>query len=89
MDWHCYLVRTKSDALYCGVSNNVEKRFEVHVQGKGAKALKGKGPLALAWQSEAMDKRSAMRLEWRIKRLSKAKKESLVTCGDIKQILSD
>jgi putative endonuclease len=82
MDWHCYLVRLNNNALYCGVSNNVAKRFEAHCLGKGAKALKGKGPLELVWQSQAMDKRSAMQLEWKVKRFPKSKKERLVTLGD-------
>ncbi len=53
----------------------------MHCDGKGAKALRGKGPLKLVWQSHPLDKRESMRLEWRIKRLSKARKESLVKQG--------
>ncbi|MCG6258622.1 GIY-YIG nuclease family protein, partial [Vibrio furnissii] len=40
-DWSVYLIRTRLNALYCGISNNVERRFCMHQQGKGAKALKG------------------------------------------------
>lgn len=48
-DWVVYLIRTRHDALYCGITNNLTRRFDQHQQGKGAKALKGKGPLSLEW----------------------------------------
>ena len=77
--WSVYLIRTASNSLYCGVTIDVQRRFTEH-QGskKGAKYLKGKGPLTLVWSEAVGDKRKAMQLEYRIKRLSKAKKEAIV-----------
>ncbi|WP_299013432.1 GIY-YIG nuclease family protein [uncultured Photobacterium sp.] len=78
-EWWVYLIRTASDHLYCGVTTDVERRFREHQNSKkGAKFLKGKGPLVLAWSELVGDKKKAMQLEYRIKRLSKAKKESIV-----------
>ncbi|MGF1692420.1 GIY-YIG nuclease family protein [Photobacterium kagoshimensis] len=69
----------RNNSLYCGVTVDVSRRFAQHQTGKqGAKALKGKGPLLLAWSQEVGDKRLAMQLEYRIKRLTKAKKEALI-----------
>ncbi|MGD8110322.1 GIY-YIG nuclease family protein [Vibrio sp. TRT 21S02] len=79
-DWHVYLVRNNKGALYCGITTDVERRFEQHVKGIGAKALKGKGPLSLVWHSHAGSTRSvASKIEYRIKRLSKTQKEQLVS----------
>ncbi|PSW05484.1 GIY-YIG nuclease family protein [Photobacterium lipolyticum] len=77
--WSVYLIRTASNSLYCGVTTDVQRRFTEH-QGskKGAKYLKGKGPLTLVWFEAVGDKRKAMQLEYRIKRLSKARKEAIV-----------
>ncbi|MGF1682870.1 GIY-YIG nuclease family protein [Photobacterium minamisatsumaniensis] len=77
--WSVYLIRTASNHLYCGVTTDVERRFKEH-QGtmKGAKYLRGKGPLTIAWSSEVGSKRVAMQLEYRIKRLSKKQKEQIV-----------
>ncbi len=76
--WSVYLIRNNRNALYCGVTNNVERRFKQHQEGKGAKALKGKGPLALEWSMHFDSKILAMRAEYFIKQLTKTKKELLV-----------
>ncbi|PSW19947.1 hypothetical protein C9I98_10860 [Photobacterium sanctipauli] len=78
-NWSVYLIRTAANQLYCGVTTDVERRFKEH-QGtnKGAKYLKGKGPLLLAWFEQVGCKRTAMQLEYRIKRLPKAQKEKIV-----------
>ncbi|MCG6325464.1 GIY-YIG nuclease family protein [Vibrio alginolyticus] len=76
--WSVYLIRNNRNALYCGVTNDVERRFNQHQTGKGAKAVKGKGPLILEWSSDFESKTLAMRAEYYIKQLTKAKKELLV-----------
>lgn len=77
--WVVYLIRNRHDALYCGVTNNLERRFEQHQTGKGAKALKGKGPLKLVWSMEVQSKSEALKTEYAIKQLSKPRKEKLVS----------
>lgn len=80
--WSVYLVRMKSGALYCGVTNNVARRFAQHQAGTGAKALRGKGPLELVWQQNNLNKIESMKWEFKIKRFAKSKKEKLVS-GEI------
>ncbi|WP_428775274.1 GIY-YIG nuclease family protein [Vibrio sp.] len=78
-DWFVYLVRTRQQSLYCGITKDVERRFAEHVRGVGAKALKGKGPLQLAWHERVANTRGdAQRVELLIKRQSKIVKERLV-----------
>jgi len=74
-----YLIRNRHNALYCGVTNNLQRRFEQHQTGKGAKALKGKGPLKLVWSMEAQSKSEALKTEYAIKQLPKFRKEKLVS----------
>ncbi len=76
--WSVYLIRNNRDALYCGVTNDVQRRFKQHQTGKGAKALKGKGPLTLEWSSCFESKSVAMKAEYFIKQLTKTKKQQLV-----------
>ena len=80
--WWVYMIRNRDNALYCGVTNNLERRFEMHQSGKGAKALRGKGPLTLEWYQKLNDKSSAMKLEYRIKQFSKQQKERVVASGE-------
>lgn len=78
--WSVYLIRTASNTLYCGVTTDVQRRYGEHQSGKkGAKYLKGKGPLTLAWHEYVGDKRLAMQIEYRIKQLPKIKKEAIIT----------
>ena len=50
-DWHIYLVRTRHGSLYNGVATDVARRLVEHegAGGRGAKYLRSKGPLQLAY----------------------------------------
>ncbi len=77
--WYVYLIRMRNNALYCGITTDVSRRFKQHQDGVGAKALKGKGPLVLEWHCPVGKSRSvASKIEWQIKRLTKCKKEQLI-----------
>ena len=79
MTWSLYLVRTRDGALYTGIALDVDKRFAEHVAGpRGAKALRGRGPLELVYRVGVGDRGLAQGLEHRIKRLDKEEKERLV-----------
>lgn len=77
-NWSVYLVRNRLNALYCGISIDVVRRFEQHCNGTGAKALRGKMPLSLEWSREVGDQATALKLERKIKRLSKQQKERII-----------
>ena len=73
------MVRTTSGLLYTGISTDPVRRLHQHQSGKGSRALRGKGPLTLAWQQAVGEKGAALRLEYRLKQQSKAFKEQLIT----------
>ncbi|MFM2486818.1 GIY-YIG nuclease family protein [Celerinatantimonas yamalensis] len=78
--WSVYLIRTRANQLYTGVTTDVARRFAQHqCSGRqAAKYLKGKGPLTLAYCCKVGNKQLAYRFEYHIKRWPKALKESLV-----------
>lgn len=76
--WFLYLIRTADNRLYTGITTDVARRFTQHQTGKGAKALRGKGELALVFSMPVGDRSQALRAEYRIKQLSKRQKERLV-----------
>jgi len=77
--WSVYLVRCKDDSLYAGVALDVDRRLEEHREGKrGAKYLRGRGPLELMMKRELRDRSLALKVELRIKKLSRKAKENLI-----------
>jgi putative endonuclease len=78
VEWSLYLVRRADGALYTGIARDVERRLEQHRAGRGAKALRGRGPMEIAYQVTVGDHGVTLALEHRIKRLPKGEKERLV-----------
>ncbi|ERK13981.1 putative endonuclease [Serratia fonticola AU-P3(3)] len=64
--------------LYTGITTDVARRAAQHQAGKGAKALRGKGELELVFHCQVGDRSMALRLEYRVKQLSKKQKEELI-----------
>jgi len=72
-------VRCADGSLYTGISTDVGKRLAEHVAGpRGAKFLRGKGPLQVVFQEAAGDRAAASRLEYRVKRLTRSQKLELI-----------
>jgi putative endonuclease len=80
-----YLVRCRDGALYTGIATDVSRRFEEHRRrnGKGAKYLRGKGPLRLVFEKRIGRRALALKVEDRIKKLPKRRKEQLIERGDL------
>ncbi len=79
--WHLYLVRTAQGTLYAGVATDVERRLREHESGgpRAAKYLRGRGPLELVLAHEIGPRELALRVERRVKRLPRARKEQLLS----------
>lgn len=78
MPWHVYILRCGDGTFYAGVTDDVVRRLEAHASGKGAKYVRGRGPLALVWKRRAKDRSAALKLEARIKRLKRPEKLALI-----------
>jgi putative endonuclease len=76
--FYFYLLRCKDGSLYCGSTNNLEKRLKLHNTGKGSAYVKSRGGGEIVY-SESFDTiGDAMRREIEVKKWSKAKKEQLI-----------
>ena len=78
--WYVYIVQSHSGMLYTGISTDPQRRLRQHsgeLSG-GAKALRGKGPLQLVYQSQLQDKQAAARAEYQLKQLPRAAKLALI-----------
>jgi len=75
---YTYLLRCADNTLYCGWTNDLEKRLAAHNAGLGAKYTKSRLPVTLVYYEEYDTKEEAMRREFRIKRLTRAEKMKLI-----------
>ena len=75
-----YIVQTENTTLYCGYTDDVEKRFQAHLEGKGAKYTRANKPVKIVWQKEFETKSEALKEEYRIKhKLTRKQKLELIT----------
>jgi len=76
-----YLIECSDGSLYTGISTDVSRRIAEHeVTQKGAKYLRGRGPLKLVFEREVGNRSLASRVESKIKRLPRRDK------GDITKL---
>jgi len=86
--WSLYIVRCRHGSLYTGIATDVERRFAEHKANKGAKYLRGRGPLKLVFKKQLGQRELALKIERRIKSLPKLKKEKLIkTDAGIEEII--
>ena len=76
--WFVYVVRCSDDTLYTGIARDVAARIAQHDAGKGARYTRGRGPLALLAKMRCDGQGEALRIEARVKGLSKTEKLALV-----------
>lgn len=81
--WFVYLVRAANGALYCGISDDPQRRFTQHRSGKGARFFFSSPAVALVYTEACDSKGEALRRERAIKRLGKPAKEALVSSGSL------
>jgi putative endonuclease len=78
-EYSLYIVRCNDGSLYTGIAIDVERRIREHEAGaRGAKYLRGKGPLHLEFCAILGDRGTAQRVEYRVKRLEREHKEALI-----------
>ena len=76
--FYVYILRTERNTLYCGYTDDVMRRFELHKSGKGAKYTRANKPVEIVYTAEFPTKIDAQHEERRIKKLSKAEKLKLI-----------
>ncbi|MCY1266500.1 GIY-YIG nuclease superfamily protein [compost metagenome] len=75
--WFVYLVRAANGALYCGISDDPQRRFEAHRSGRGARFFHSSPAQALVYVEACAGKGEALSRERAIKALRKPAKERL------------
>ena len=76
--YYTYILLIENNSLYCGYTDDVEKRFQAHMEGRGAKYTRAHKPVKVVYVKEFNTKSEAMKEEYRIKHLSHKEKLSLI-----------
>lgn len=72
------MLETSDGTLYTGIATDVARRLEEHATSRGARSLRGRGPLSLVFERAVETHGLALQLEYRIKQLKRCEKEQLV-----------
>ena len=73
-----YILKCADDTLYCGWTNDLEKRVKAHNEAKGAKYTRSRLPVTLVYYEEYETSVEAQRREYQIKQLSRTEKLKLI-----------
>lgn len=72
--WFLYIIECADGSLYTGIAVDVEARYTAHCNGTGARYTRSHPPARLLGFEPHPDRSSALKAEYRIKRLSPAEK---------------
>jgi putative endonuclease len=79
MTCYCYIVECVDGTYYTGWAVDPERRVAVHNKGRGAKYTKMRLPVKLVYIEEMPDRKSAMKREIAIKKMTRERKKKLFT----------
>ena len=77
-NWVCYLLRCADGTLYCGITNDLDKRLAAHNAGTASKYTRARLPAELVYAEPCADRSAALRREAEIKSLTRADKLELI-----------
>ena len=75
--WFVYFLRCADGTLYCGITNDLDRRLERHGRGE-VKYTRCRLPVQMVWSEPAGDRGQALRREAQLKRLTRAAKLRLL-----------
>ena len=83
--FYFYILRCIDNSLYCGQTNNLERRINEHNfdKNKSAKYLRAKKPVKLVYFEEYSTLQLAMKREWQVKKWTQKKKIALINGDEI------
>lgn len=76
--YYVYLLECSDGTLYCGYTDDLDKRVKIHNSGRGAKYTRGRIPVRTVYYEELSDKSAALKREAEIKKMSRKEKEKLI-----------
>lgn len=76
--WFTYILLCTNGSYYTGSTNNIDKRFKDHMDGRGARYTKSHKPIKIIYKEKFSTKSQALKREAEIKSWPRKKKENLI-----------
>lgn len=76
--WKVYIIEATDGKLYTGITTDIDKRWQSHKNGKGAKFFRGRRPKTLRYLENHTNRSNASKREAQIKKLSHKEKLALI-----------
>jgi len=77
LNWFVYIIEASDNKYYTGITTDLDRRFQQHLTGKGAKFFRGRKPVKFVYTENNHDRSSASSRESQIKTLTRKEKEKL------------
>lgn len=82
MSYYLYIVECSDGSLYTGWTTDLQKRLKAHNTGKGAKYTRSRIPVSLKFFKEFTSKSSVLKMEYRVKQLTRKQKMDIIKRQD-------
>lgn len=79
--WYVYLILCKDKSLYTGITNDLEKRFRQHKNGKGGRYTRSHEVVKILHSEEFKTRSKALKRETEIKSWPWERKLELIKAG--------
>ena len=73
-----YILKCKDSSLYCGITNNLEKRISAHNSGKGSVYVRSRGGGKVVFFEKCKNLSAALVREAAVKKWTRLEKLSLI-----------
>ena len=83
MKYYVYFLRCQDQSIYIGISHDVKKRFQEHLEKKGAKYTKAHPVEKILFTIPCETKSEALKLEYFFKTWTKKQKEDFLQKADV------
>jgi putative endonuclease len=78
LNWSVYIICCSDDSLYTGISIDIVRRFDQHLNMQGARYFRGRQPKALVYIETGHSRRTASQREIAIKKMRRVEKLQLI-----------
>ena len=76
--WHLYILQCSDGTFYTGITNDLERRLEMHNSGKASRYTRSRRPVKIVYHEGCRGRSSALKKEWAMKQLSREEKEQFI-----------